>query len=127
VFALKHYNVEKQYALNGAANYRYAMNFACRNGHGVIDSSIPCIAVGSGRVLLLLELLGGHNIFTTFQTYINHKVSEMWRNGSHCSKKKRWKTFVLVDCPVDSGAAQTYAADERKWYFPPAKATIVLW
>jgi hypothetical protein len=29
-------------------------------------------------------------------------------------RKNRWKFFVLTDYPADSGAAETYTADERK-------------
>jgi hypothetical protein len=87
VFVLKHYNLEKQYAINGAVIYSYAMKFVCRNGHSIIDPSITFTAHGSGRVLLLLEPKGGDKVFTTFQTYINHKVLEIQGKGSHCSKK----------------------------------------
>jgi hypothetical protein len=35
---------------------------------------------------------------------------------------------VLIDCPADSGAAETYTADERKMAISPQqKAVFVLW
>jgi hypothetical protein len=61
----------------------------------------------------LAIILSGNKLFTTFQTYISHEVLGILGNVLHCSKEPR-KCYELVDYPADSGAAETYTADERK-------------
>jgi hypothetical protein len=55
-----------------------------------------------------------HKLFTAFRTYINQNVLEMMSvNGFHFWNESL-KFFMLNDLPADSGAAETYRADERK-------------
>jgi hypothetical protein len=62
---------------------------------------------------------GDHKFFTTFKTYINHKVLEISGNGQYCSKESL-KMF-RADCPADCSAAEMYMTDERKMAAPPSK------
>jgi hypothetical protein len=62
----------------------------------------------------------GHKSFTIFQTYINHRVLEVSGNQLHCSKEPL-KTFVLTYSPGNSGAAETYTADEHKMAVSPSQ------
>lgn len=49
------------------------------------------------------------------------------RNGLTV-RKNRWKFFVVIDCPADSGAAEMYTADEHKMAASPNQmAMSELW
>jgi hypothetical protein len=67
------------------------------------------------------------NYSPIFKLNINHKVLELSGNGLHCSEEVL-KIFILIDCPVNSGAAETYTADECKMtvpLLPQQKATFI--
>jgi hypothetical protein len=59
------------------------------------------------------DMQDGHKLSTTFQTYINHEILELSGKGLRCSKEPLVSS-VLIDCPADSGAVETHAADEQK-------------
>jgi hypothetical protein len=40
-------------------------------------------------------------------------------------RKNRWKSFMLIDCLADSGAAETYTADEFKMAVSPSQQKAI--
>jgi hypothetical protein len=61
----------------------------------LIRASEPEPPSGDGQYLVYMAIQSGHKLFTTFQTYINHKVLELSGNGLHCLKEPL--TFFRVN------------------------------